>query len=331
MGIFTTAFSYIASLVGAGFASGQEVVSFFVKYGRWSIIGIFISVMIFGFFVYAVTDDCVKYKTDSYDTYLAGILPGFPQKLVRILTLVFSAVCFSAMASGCGAMCADLFNIKSIWGNAMLCAISALFFLKGNFKALKYNAAVGAVIIVGVISCCLYILGYREHQAAFNPAPIITSSVSYAGYNLITAGVILVKLSPVIKNHSGSVICAIISSIIIFTMLTLMWAVLSIYYGKIPLGDMPMLTLVMRESRIVSSIYAVMLFLSILTTAIASGVGVIEMTSNKFVLPLLFVFAVLSDFAGFTAIINIAYRTCGYLGVILPFYIIAKKYVKQRK
>ena len=39
---------YVAAVIGAGFASGQEIISFFVKYGKYSIIGVLLSCVIFG-------------------------------------------------------------------------------------------------------------------------------------------------------------------------------------------------------------------------------------------------------------------------------------------
>lgn len=325
MGVFVTAFSYIASLVGAGFASGQELVSFFVKYGKWSVFGILISVIIFSVFAYSVASVCVKEGIDSYDEYLKLIMPSWMVKYVEILTLVFSYLCFFAMASGSGTMGKEIFSISSFWGNLLLCLICLIFFVRGDFKALKYNAVLGFVIILGVITVCLYILGYREHQGVFLNFNIVTSSISYAGYNLIGAGVIIVKLSKLIRTEKEALTLGIISGFCIFIMMFLMWLVINIYYGKINLGEMPMLTLVRREHKIIAVVYEVLLFLSILSTAVSALVSVSEMTRSKYSILMLILGALSFGTVSFSNIINFAYRICGYLGVLLPFYIIIKK------
>ena len=70
-------FSYIATLVGAGFASGQEIVSFFVKFGRYSIVGIVISSVLFALIAYAVLFACAKNKIHTFNEYLDTFCTGY--------------------------------------------------------------------------------------------------------------------------------------------------------------------------------------------------------------------------------------------------------------
>lgn len=328
MGVFISAFSYIASVIGAGFASGQEMISFFVKYGKWSILGIILSSVIFGFFAYAVTEDSRINKISDYNEYLDHILPRRLKTFVKFLTIFFSLITFCTMAAGSGAMFSELFNISKLYGNIALCLISLFFLVCGSKKALEYNGAIGFVIIIGVISVCLYIIGYREHQTFLNVSGITVSALSYAGYNLITAGIVLTKLSPLIKDKTSSMLLGFICGFIMFFIMFLMWIILSIYYEKIELGEMPMLTMAIRQNIPTAVIYSILLFLSILSTAIASGIGFKDMLNLKLSIPLLLVCAITFGSTGFTNLINTAYRLCGYAGIILPFYIIFKKIKK---
>lgn len=324
MGIFTVIFSYIASVIGAGFASGQEVVSFFVRYGSQSILGVFTASVIFGLFEYCTIDDCLRYNITSYDKYTKKIMPGKFGIFTKYLIIVFSGVCFCTMAAGGGAMFSQLFGISSVWGNILICLLTLLMLSAKNHTALKYNAVLGGIIIVGIISCCIYILLYREHQAFFNSGKMIISSVSYAGYNLITAGVILVRLSPLLKSRRQAAAAGIFTSFIMFFIMGLMWLILSIYYGKINLGEMPMLTMAERQNAPLLAIYSVMLFLSILSTAVASAFGVFELCKSRYSIILLTVCAVSFGSSGFANMINFAYRICGYFGMVFAFYIIIK-------
>ena len=45
--ILSVVCGYVAAVIGAGFASGQEIISFFVKYGKYSIIGVLLFVYYF--------------------------------------------------------------------------------------------------------------------------------------------------------------------------------------------------------------------------------------------------------------------------------------------
>lgn len=46
--------TYIGTVVGAGFASGQEVLQFFGYFGMWGIVGLILATALFIFFGYAV-------------------------------------------------------------------------------------------------------------------------------------------------------------------------------------------------------------------------------------------------------------------------------------
>lgn len=333
MSVFSVVFSYIATVIGAGFASGQEMISFFVKYGNLSIAGVFISVIIFGAFAYAVLSDCNRFSVRSYDEYLRLVFPRRAAGFLTCLTFVFSFICFCTMTAGSGAMGAELLGVRPIYGNIIMCALSAAALLMGSKKALKYNSVLGGIIIVGVISCCFYIMGYREHQTLYNITKITASSMSYAGYNLITAGVILVEMSGKIRSERQAAAAGFSAAFIMLVIMFLMWVILSIYYGSADLGEMPMLTMARRQNSVIAAMYAVLLFLSMLTTAIASGEAVMAIGGAQ-TLPLMLLCAVLLSSAGFSNMVNIAYRICGYAGIILPFYVIiknAKNRAKSRK
>ena len=74
-------FSYIAAIIGAGFASGAEIVSYFLKYGKQSILGIILSGVLFGVLSYFVLKICVREKISTFSEFLDAIMP---KRLVRI-------------------------------------------------------------------------------------------------------------------------------------------------------------------------------------------------------------------------------------------------------
>ena len=63
--ILSVVCGYAAAVIGAGFASGQEIISFFVKYGKYSIIGVLLSCIIFSVFAYAVLSVCVEKNIEN--------------------------------------------------------------------------------------------------------------------------------------------------------------------------------------------------------------------------------------------------------------------------
>ncbi|GJM81290.1 hypothetical protein HMSSN139_37860 [Paenibacillus sp. HMSSN-139] len=45
--VLQIAFTYIGTVVGAGFATGQEILQFFTRYGKWGVLTILLSTVLF--------------------------------------------------------------------------------------------------------------------------------------------------------------------------------------------------------------------------------------------------------------------------------------------
>lgn len=335
--IFIAAGAYAAALIGAGFASGQEIVSFFVRYGKYSILGVAASAVIFGVFAGAVIDECVERRTASYKEYLDGFMGRNIRKAVECMTLFFAAAVFCVMAACCGEMGYMLFGIKNIYGALVICVLCGIIMMYKTDDVLTLNALIGGIIIVSIITCCIYLLRYREHQAFAAGGKMIVSSISYSGYNLLTAGLILSQLASRIKNRKDAWLVGFAAAFSMFVIMALMWGLLSIYYGKIPLGEIPMLTLALRENKYIAAVYSVILFLAVFSTALSNGISAVNIIKNKIGKrwAVILVAAVGFCFSGtgFSVLIDKVYRACGYVGVLFLMYIIRhyKTFLKNVK
>lgn len=336
-GILITAYSFVAAVIGAGFASGQEVLSFFSLYGKWGLLGIGVSSFVFGGFSYFVLSACVTEKTSDYNTLLGRFMNRGARRISAAVTLVFLVCSFAVMTACFGETAYLLFGLNKAASSAAFAAVCTVTAMTGSDRALKLNGVLGAVIAFGITAAALYMLRYREHQTFMTQASAVVSGGGYAGYNLIGAGVILAGLSRNIKTKSEAAVSAALAAGALSFMLLLIFALIGIYRKYIDLGELPMLTLALREGRGITYFYSVMLMLAVVTTAVSDVVGAAELTAGR--LPRyvsaaavgIIGFAVSG--AGFSAVINTAYRACGFLGMGLILYTIIKykKYKKERK
>ena len=67
---FTILLVIIGALIGAGFASGQEIYSFFYSYGTIGIIGIIVTCSLISFVTYKSLKIICKNKVNNYDEFL---------------------------------------------------------------------------------------------------------------------------------------------------------------------------------------------------------------------------------------------------------------------
>lgn len=326
--IFAAAFSYAAALVGAGFASGQEIVSFFVKYGKMSIIGVAVSAAVFGIYGALAARAAMSVRAQSFSELTEHIMPCRVQKIFAWFTCLFSLMVVCVMAACMGELLYTLTGVKRIWGTALMSLMCLVMLLSGVKGALKANAVMGAVIVVGVTAFGLYLLGYREHQAMAVKLEPVIAAAAYPGYNLITVGTVVVGVSGFLRSKNEARAFGAVSAVMMGVMMAAVWAILSIYYGKIDLGALPMLTLARRQSEICGMVYALIVGVSVLTTAAANGLCAAELLGERLGKRTAAVLVSMSGAAlgtvGFARLIDTAYRWCGYAGIAMVAYVLVK-------
>ena len=71
-----------------GFCIGTGDYKLFVKYGKYSIIGVLLFVRYFSVFAYAVLSVCVEKNIETYSDYLNNFFGYNIRKIVEIITLL---------------------------------------------------------------------------------------------------------------------------------------------------------------------------------------------------------------------------------------------------
>lgn len=333
--ILAVSCGYAAAVIGAGFASGQEIVSFFLRYGKCSIIGVALSCLIFSAFAYAVMSGCIRNKINNYGDFLDIICHSrYSKCAVEYITIAFAVCSFCVMTACAGESGAMLFGIKNIYGAVIFALVCGVIFALDGKKIMQINFVLGAVIIFGIIFSCLYILRFREHQAMSNNTAMIASGAVYAGYNLLTAGAVLASMSSFLKSKGEAFIASAASGFILLVMIVLIWGVLGLYYGKINLGELPMLTMALRQNNLLGMMYGMMLIFAVLTTGVANGFVVMDTIGKKAGRKKTALIMAAAGFymsgAGFSNLVDKAYRICGYAGLAVVCMIIFRTYKNMK-
>lgn len=320
--IFIVSYSYIAALIGAGFASGQEILCYFNSFGRYGFFGIILSSLIFTIFAACVLLVCVRFKINNFNNFLDSVCSKRMRFVTKTAAGLFSFAVFSVMLSASGEIGKIITGINPGICSLICAAFCSVLFCTGTKKVLDFNGIIGLILTAGIITCCLYILRYRDHHVFSEQAQVYTNAAIYSGYNLIPAAPVLVTLSRRLRKRVDAVSVSIISGTA-FTLLTsLIFIILEIYNGKINLGEFPMLTLANRQSGIFAFIYLMLFSGAVATTLFSSGAAIAETFGFKRYGILLFVSAgYLAAGVGFGKLIDTAYRICGIIGFIITIYI----------
>ena len=325
--------AHIATVIGAGFASGAEVVSYFLIYGRASLFGVVLAGILFSAFSYLVMNGCFENKTYDFLEYVRRIMPVFWQRFTVGIFFLSMVVCLGAMSAAAGEILGDCFLVNKTYAAVAFSLVCGILLCFPVSYITKFNGALGGVIGVGIIFCCVYIMKFRFLETFNSMHKISLSALSYVAYNGMGASVLLCSMSKFLKTKKQIISAALFNGIGITIILILLWCVVGIYYGKIDLGEIPMLVIAKRQGKVIFTVYAVLLFLAVFTTAVSNGYGVIELVKktrfgNWAVMITLTVMIILSKI-GFFTIVNVVYRGCGYISLIFPIFMIINR-VKLR-
>ncbi len=133
---------YIGTVVGAGFASGQEIMQFFTCFGRIGMLTLILSGALFYIIAAAVMKAAIRYNTYNYKDliyHIAGKKVGF---VFDILVTAFLLIITSIMFAGSGALFQESLGLPRAWGIALMALLTLVVILQALTGVLKVNSII---------------------------------------------------------------------------------------------------------------------------------------------------------------------------------------------
>ena len=198
--ILKTIFVIIGTMIGAGFASGQEIYLFFNRYGTMGILGLIISCALTGIIIYKVFQIVKNKKIHTYSEFLENISSNKKiNKIMQIMIQGFLLVSFYIMVAGFSAYFNQEFGIL-IYIPAVIMAILCYITFINDTKGIVYINT----ILIPLLCAFIFYLGiknlgftntYFENNIIVNYQwGWLFSSILYASYNSILLIPILIEL-----------------------------------------------------------------------------------------------------------------------------------------
>ena len=142
----------IGALIGAGFASGQEIYTFFFSYGINGILGIVISSSIIGFTIYKTFKIVEKNNIKNYKDFLNFFIKNEKIKeLINSVINIFILVSFYIMIAGFGAYLEQEINLNSFIGSSILAILCVILFRTNINGIVKINEILIPILIAVVL------------------------------------------------------------------------------------------------------------------------------------------------------------------------------------
>lgn len=320
------ALMFVGAVIGAGFASGREVVSFFSSYGAYSWLFILLSTI-------TMTALCCICLRRAHATagchwcaiYQTGSAPV--RKLAQGCILLLQVIMGGAMISAAGHLFALALPYRGAYLLGMLVTIG-LSLLMGCITPKIMTAVSGLLTILfaaAVIMCMVFDWGEAAVAVSTPKAPMqvvegSVRAVAYAALNL--------ALSIGAVCRFGGCSCRISSrSAVLFglTMTGLLFVsnILYLKHPELTNAAFPMVALLARFGRVGHLISLLMMYLAILTTLSAGlfalRTGLEEKLSPSMALCMTVILPLIVAFAGFEGIVDGWYTPVGLLCLLLVF------------
>lgn len=332
--VFKIVFVIIGTLIGAGFASGQEIYVFFFSYGIEGFIGIIISSVVMGVLIYKTLGIINKYNINSYKDLLDILIKNKKENkyfnfknIINLIINISILVTFFIMIAGFGAYFEQQFGINSLVGSSILAILNFVIFLtsvKGVIKAneLLVPMLIVFLVIIGFINIIdINIVKLGNYIIRTNQSNYILSAIIYASYNSILLIPVLITLKKYINTKKQILFISLISTIIVILLATIIFLILIRVDVDITKLEMPAVYVVSNIFKFLEVIYGFIILGSIFTTSISLGTSFLQNVSkNKKsytqIATIMCITSVLISKIGFSNLINLLYPIFGYLGLI---------------
>lgn len=329
--IYQIAATYIGTVVGAGFATGQEIYQFFSRFGMYGYLGILLSTSLFIWFGYRIMDLSRRYDCYSYQEFHLLL---FGEKIGALFNLILPLMLLGGsgvMLSGMGALFSEQFHLSKKMGILLTLLLVLLIVLMG----MKGVLAMNAFFVPFILSLILF-LSVQFFKPASPPLPAVDPepgqagifpfwlayAILYAGLNLVLSQAILVPIGKEVQKGTALFWGSLFGGGGLGVLLLIMQSLLLKFNGMVQQSEIPMGVLIGNLLPGLIPFFTIIVMLEILTTLVGNLYGIlrqIESLSSIPRLPIL-ILLLLGSFLisqwGFRSLVATLYPFIGALGVI---------------
>ena len=323
---------YIGVIVGAGFASGQEVMRFFVCYGHDWVWGMGLAGLLFALSGWAALRLIRKERLRTYGDFCSRILGRRLGRAMEWVCGLFLFALFCTMTAGAGAAVQELLGWPRWIGAGILLAVCLAVFARGVKAMVAINAVLTPLLLAGgaALSAMAWRAGLLRNAGwAWLPGGLtrtapawIFSAIIYVSYNMVTTISVLLPLRGYLQDsrtprRAGLVGGAAMTGLGMGLGATLYHARKRVW-GK----QLPLLAALGSLTPGLTAAYLAFFGAAVLTTAVGDGFAALEFFRNRFpggqrIWPLVLIAgAAAASRLDFSRWVSLVYPFFGYLGLL---------------
>lgn len=325
--------AFVGVIVGAGFASGQEIMQFFTSFGTVGLAGAVISSALFIFLAMALSTLGQHQSGTSHKTAITAICGRHLGLLVDWMITFFMFAITVVMFAGAGSLLEQLTGLPSLWGSiGATVLVIAIVCLDVNKVIGFVSLLTVPLLLVTAVVAALAISGQQLDVAALDAAAAsqprgapnwLLAAVLYVSYNIVAGAPFLVIMGGRAVDRGTALWGGVLGGIALGLLMLLIAGGMFARVNELSGVAMPMLMLAQQSSPLVGWFMGLTIFAMILNTS----VGVLYSFSARVFTPGTRTFQIGTviagiaafglSFIGFIKLIGTVYPFFGYLGFFL--------------
>ncbi len=335
------AFTYIGTVVGAGFATGQEILQFFTKYGSVALATILVSTGLFiwlGTKVMLLANEIGAASYEDVNKHLFGAKWGERLSLFMLVELFSVAI---VMLAGAGSVFREQLGLPFLLGIGVTLTLGYLVIMGGMRGIMAVNSIVVPIMLVFTAivffrttqNADFLTFGWLHQGDPYAPGRAWIAPLLYAAFNLASAQAVLVPLGAAVKDRTAIRLGGWIGGIGLGALLLVGHISLSTHAPDIFQYEIPMGLVVAGMGTVIHFMYLLLIYAEIFTTFIANIFGLSLQVEQRLKLhrrtivlgALLLCFGI--SFVGFKALLSTLYPLFGLLSLVWFAFVL----VRQRR
>lgn len=334
----------IAFAIGAGFATGQEVMQYFTSYGYKCVLTgiVFVVIIIYTNLSFAAAGNHEKFEHGSmvFEYYCGPVLG----KIFDYFTVIFCYMSFVVMIGGASSTLHQQFGLPDFAGGIIIAILASVAVILGLNSLLNVISKIGPVMILFTILIAIVTLiqtgsnipeGVQlieSHSVSLKQAGSnwFNAGISYGGFALLWFAGFVSELGA--KNRFKELSCGVVlgQTITIITGLAVAFALIA-NITKVSNAEIPNLVLASSIFPWIGIVFALIVFAAIfstatplLWTAVSRFTKEHSKSYNILTIILVIIGCIIAFFIPFSTLVNIIYVINGYAGFVLVFFMIVK-------
>lgn len=337
--------AFVGLLVGAGFATGKEVVQYFISFGITGLWGAVLAGVVMAVAGAVILQLGSYFLASEHNFVFKNVSHPIVSKILDY-SVVFTLFCVGVvMLAGAGATLEQQFGWPAWMGSGLMLLIVMFTGLLDVDKVSSIISMITPLIIIAVIGAFIYMMfnipddisavGEIAHQQESPVSPWFLSALNYNGLALMLGVSMCLVIGGNYANPREVGMGGLVGGII-YTVMLLMAAVTMLFaIEKVEGSDVPMLALFESIHPTLAMIMVWIIFATVYNTCIGMFYSLgRRLTVNhpqryNVVFLVMCVIGYGISFVGFDALMTYVYPVIGYLGMLMIVVMVAW-WVKNR-